>query len=64
MSTVLRNWRQEPSAFRRPGRAGPRDEDLDTEVALVQALIQLGLEAVHNALRRRARSWRRGALRS
>src|SRR5687767_430282 len=35
----------------------PEDEVLDTRIALVQALMPLGLQAVEEVLRRRCRCW-------
>lgn len=52
MSTVLRVRGKSQIQFVSRRQAGPLAEDLGTEVALIQALIPLGLEAVHDVLRR------------
>ena len=52
MSTVLRLDAKGQGHFVSRRQAGPLAEDLGTEVALIQALIPLGLEAVHDVLRR------------
>jgi putative transposase len=52
MSTVLRVGAKGQGQFVSRRQAGPLAEDLGTEVALIQALIPLGLEAVHDVLRR------------
>jgi putative transposase len=52
MPTVLRFDTKGQGHFVSRRRAGPLAEDLGTEVALIQALIPLGLEAVHDLLRR------------
>jgi putative transposase len=52
MSTVLRVGAKGQGQFVSRRQAGLLAEDLGTEVALIQALIPLGLEAVHDVLRR------------
>jgi len=52
MSTVLRIGAKSHVQFVGRRQAGPLAKDLGTEVALIQALIPLGLEAVHDVLRR------------
>lgn len=52
MPTVLRLDANGQGQFVGRRQAGLLTEDLDTEVALIQALIPLGLEAVHDVLRR------------
>ena len=46
------SWRKEPGAICRSAACRPVDEDLGTRVALIQALIPLGLEAVRDVLQR------------
>jgi transposase-like protein len=52
MSTVLRLGAKGQGQFVSRRQAGPLAKDLGTEVALIQALIPLGLEAVHDVLQR------------
>jgi hypothetical protein len=52
MSTVLRIGAKSQVQFVGRRQAGPLAEDLGTKVALIQALIPLGLEALHDVLRR------------
>jgi putative transposase len=52
MSTVLRVGGKNQVQFVSRRQAGSLAKDLGTEVALIQALIPLGLEAVHDVLRR------------
>jgi putative transposase len=52
MSTVLRVGGKSQVQFVSRRQAGSLAKDLGTEVALIQALIPLGLEAVHDVLRR------------
>ncbi len=52
MSTVLRVGGKGQVHFVGRRQVGPLVEDLGTEVALIQALIPLGLEAVHDVLQR------------
>src|SRR5579884_2886885 len=52
MSTVLRVNAKGQGEFVSRRQAGPLAEDLGIDVALIQALIPLGLEAVHDVLRR------------